>query len=377
MELGQAETLRVLYQHDGGVGDVDAYLDHRGGHEHVDLAVSERPHGGVTLLGLHPSVYQAHFEGAQIVAQPFGHGGRSLEVHFLRLVDYRIHDIRLPAGPALLSHELVDGRTATAAAHRRLYVATAGRLLPEGGDIQVAIERHGKRARDRCGRQQQHVRRLALLDERRPLFDPEPVLLVDHHQSQPVEGSFFLEQGVGTHDDSRGPTRDTVPHGGLLRWTESADQEFGYDFQRSQEFPQRPGVLLGEQLCGGHEHSLAVILHRQQHGEQGNDRLARANVSHQQTVHPLRGRHVSSDFANHPPLPSGQLEWECVLELGREVFLQFMLHAFSSPLGQISCASYDQLHVKQLVVGKPAASPLGLCDRAWAMNRRQGVSQAG
>jgi hypothetical protein len=54
-----------------------------------------------------------------------------------------------------------------------------------------------------------------------------------------------------------------------------------------------------------------------------------------------------------------------------------MLHAFSRSLGQISCASYDQLHVKQLVEGKPAASSLGLCDRAGAMNRRQGVSQAG
>ena len=82
VELGQAETLRVLYQHDGGVGNVDTYLDHRGGHENVDLAVSERSHGSVTVLGLHPSVYQAHLERAQIVAQPFGHGGRSLEIHF-------------------------------------------------------------------------------------------------------------------------------------------------------------------------------------------------------------------------------------------------------------------------------------------------------
>jgi predicted DNA repair protein MutK len=41
VQLGQAEALGVLDDHDGGVGHIDPDLDHRGGDQHRDLAIDE------------------------------------------------------------------------------------------------------------------------------------------------------------------------------------------------------------------------------------------------------------------------------------------------------------------------------------------------
>ncbi len=44
MELGDAEAVGIEHHHHGGVGDVDADLDHGGGDEHLDLPVAEGRH---------------------------------------------------------------------------------------------------------------------------------------------------------------------------------------------------------------------------------------------------------------------------------------------------------------------------------------------
>ncbi len=51
VQLGEAEPVGVEDHHAGGVGDVDADLDHGGGDQHVELAALERPHHGVLLVG--------------------------------------------------------------------------------------------------------------------------------------------------------------------------------------------------------------------------------------------------------------------------------------------------------------------------------------
>ena len=71
MELGESESLRVLDDHDGGVGDVDAHLDDGGRDEEVDLAAREVRHHGCLVLGGQASVEQPQ-------AQP-GESGRGGE----------------------------------------------------------------------------------------------------------------------------------------------------------------------------------------------------------------------------------------------------------------------------------------------------------
>ena len=48
-----------------------------------------------------------------------------------------------------------------------------------------------------------------LVRRRGPLLHPEAVLLVHHHQAQPVELDALLDQRVGPDDDLRPPVGDT------------------------------------------------------------------------------------------------------------------------------------------------------------------------
>ena len=62
VELGEAEALGALDQDHGGVGHVDAHLDHGGRHQQVGAALGEVGHGGALLVGALRAVGEPHAE---------------------------------------------------------------------------------------------------------------------------------------------------------------------------------------------------------------------------------------------------------------------------------------------------------------------------
>jgi hypothetical protein len=62
VELRQAEPFRMLDQHDRCGGYIDAYLDHGGCHQHLQLSTSKTSHDRVPLFYLQPPMYQAHLQ---------------------------------------------------------------------------------------------------------------------------------------------------------------------------------------------------------------------------------------------------------------------------------------------------------------------------
>ena len=62
MELGEAEAFGVLDDHDGGVGDVDADFDHRGGDEDMRFVFAETFHDGVFFFAGQAAVEKAEFQ---------------------------------------------------------------------------------------------------------------------------------------------------------------------------------------------------------------------------------------------------------------------------------------------------------------------------
>ena len=67
MQLGDAETVGVEDHHDRRVRHVDAHLDHRRRHEHVELATPEPSHHVVLLSARHPAVHQPESQPLQLV----------------------------------------------------------------------------------------------------------------------------------------------------------------------------------------------------------------------------------------------------------------------------------------------------------------------
>jgi len=83
VELGEAEALGVVDDHDRGVGDVDANFDDGGGDEDVDLATLEAGHGDLFVIGGEAAVEQAEAEaGERAVAEFVVHFGGGAEFRF-------------------------------------------------------------------------------------------------------------------------------------------------------------------------------------------------------------------------------------------------------------------------------------------------------
>ena len=97
VELGEAEALGALDDHQRRIGHVDADLDHRRRDQHRQLAGGEARHHRVLVRPLHPAVDQADLVVAE--AQPqhprplLGGGGVAL----LAFLDQRAHPIGLAA----------------------------------------------------------------------------------------------------------------------------------------------------------------------------------------------------------------------------------------------------------------------------------------
>ena len=65
VQLGQAEAMPVFDGHQRGVGHVNAHLDDRRAHQHLDLAAAEAVHDGVFFGRRHAAMDQAQAEGLQ------------------------------------------------------------------------------------------------------------------------------------------------------------------------------------------------------------------------------------------------------------------------------------------------------------------------
>ncbi len=375
MQLRQAEPLRVFDQHDRGPGHVDPDLDDRRGHEDIQLGSPEAPHDVVALLGLEPSVHQPHAEFGPACGETLRHRGRGPKVGALGLLDDRQHHVGLASLAALRAHELHDALPLTASSHRGADGAPARRPLTQRRDVEVSVQGEGEGARDRRSREQQHVGRGALADQRGPLLDAEPVLLVDHHQPQPVEGDALLHQRVSPHDEPRLSRAQPGAHRPFFGRRLATEQQLGSQPERRQQLLQRRRVLLGQELGRRHERGLKLVLDGKQHREEGDHRLPGADVAHEEAVHPVRRGHVGRDFAQRPLLISGELPGERHAEPGGQLAAHRERHAAPTALGHRAGADEHELQVEQLVEGEPPASRLRLGGGARPVDRPQRIGE--
>ena len=137
--------------------------------------------------------------------------------------------------------------------------------------------------------------------QRGPLLDPEPVLLVDHHQPEVGELHAGAEQGVGADHDAglaRGGAgqwrraSDAADIDPVISTTPVRDRPAASSVPPSARSPSSRGdrlqVLGGQHLGGRQQRGLAAGVDDGQHGPQRHQRLARADLALQQPLHRLR-----------------------------------------------------------------------------------------
>ena len=158
VELGEPEPFRVLDDHDAGVRHVDPDFDNRRRDEHVQLTRDERVHHPLLRVGLHASVQEtdAVFR-KDFLRQVVGHLRRRLHVDLLRLLDERVNHVDLPARVDLFPHERPHIVPPRLGLRDRFDRQPSWRHIANDGNIEIAVEREGKRPRNRCRGHHQHV----------------------------------------------------------------------------------------------------------------------------------------------------------------------------------------------------------------------------
>ena len=128
-------------------------------------------------------------------------GGARLEL--VGAFDERAHDVGLAPLRHLVPHALVHrGALERAGTHHLGDDRRApGGQLAQLGLVEVAVDEHGRGARNRRRRHHQHVGRLALLAEQVALLDAEAVLLVDHRDAEARELDAAVDQRVRADQD--------------------------------------------------------------------------------------------------------------------------------------------------------------------------------
>ena len=78
-------------------------------------------------------------------------------------------------------------------------------------------------------------------------------------------------------------------------------------------------MLFGENFGRCHERDLASAFDRLKRGERGDDRLARADVALQQSLHRRRAFQIAADFGPNALLRTRQFEWHAREQFGRQL----------------------------------------------------------
>lgn len=238
VQLADPEAVGVHHHHHGRVRHVDADLDHRGAHQHVDLPGAERAHHGVLLVAGEPAVHQPEPQILQraalqsgeelhhrdrwrqpvvvIAVAPFRGGllgfGLARLLVLVVLVDARRDDIGLPPGRDLLVDAFPrpgqPGRLLGLEDRARLDGLAPARKFAQRRGLQVSVGGQRQRPRDRGRRHHQQMRRDALRGlgpQPVSLLDAEPVLLVDDHHAEVVEFDGVLQQRMRADHDAGRP----------------------------------------------------------------------------------------------------------------------------------------------------------------------------
>ena len=244
--------------------------------------------------------------GESLALQALGHLGGRTEIGVLRLLHERVDDIHLPPFPDLSAEKIVDLAALRSGAGKGGDGPAPGRQFVEDGDVEIAIEGEGEGARDGGGRHHEHVGALALAAKRRAMGHPEAVLLVDHGQSQALEGDRALDEGVGA-DDTAGLAALHRRGGFQPRLAlDRAREEHRAHAERLEEPADGHEVLLGEDLGRSHDRRLIAGLDGGEGGEGRHHRLARSHIALEEPAHRVRLGHVGADLAPHALLGRGE-----------------------------------------------------------------------
>ena len=199
----------------------------------------------------------------------------------------------------------------------------------------------------------------ALAPEARALRHSESVLLVYHGQSEAREAHRVLHHGVSAHEYIHLSRHQTLEHIAAPASLDSSGEQFHSHVHVAQEIAYGVQMLFGENLCRSHDARLIAVAHGYEHGHECHERLARAHIALQQTVHLLARTHVVVYLMHHPLLRSGERERQMLIkERAQQVAGASEDVAPVATAAVAHVAHYVELDIEQFLKLEPLARTL-------------------
>ena len=329
MKLREAEALGILNDHDARVRHVYPHLDDCRRHENVELARVEVRHDGFLLLAPELAVHKAASHFTKHARTEFCVDLlRRRQIERFALLDERTDDVGLPALFNLLAHEVIDAVAPVRRAHEGLDRHAPWRQMLDARDVEIAVDRQGHRAWNRRRRHDEHVgREVNALFERRSLFDAEAMLLVRHDEAERGEGDRLLNQGMRADHDIDIVRLDRLVRCLALLLRQSSCQEQQPHGQILQQFAELVEMLTRQDFRRCHECSLKAVFYRLDERQEGESRLARADVALHETAHRQGKLHVLPNVAPRLFLVLRQPKRQNLTHLARKAARAEMAHA--------------------------------------------------
>ena len=187
----------------------------------------------------------------------------------------------------------------------------SARQLAQPRLVEVAVLAESERTRDRRRRHVEDMRGepgRGLGDERAALAHAEAVLLVDDGDGQRAERDRVLDQCVRPDDERALAAAQAVEQVRAARCGCRAGQQRERHRLAAEEPLDRREVLLGERLGRRHQRRLVAVLDGAQHREQRDDRLAAADLAHQEALRRALARELRAELVDRRRLVAGQRE---------------------------------------------------------------------
>jgi len=196
----------------------------------------------------------------------FGHLRGVEQIEFFGLFDERIDYVDLAALANYRVQEVVYLFARLFAPHRSYDGLSSGRHLVNDRKIEVSVDGHRERARNRrCGHNQ-NVRVVTPVYQFRALKHSEPVLFVNHHQAKPGKLHAFLYERVGADHEINLPFGYLFVKFAFARGGQRPCEHLCAIRGRSHQAFYISRVLLGEYLGRHHQCDLIAALYSQAAG---------------------------------------------------------------------------------------------------------------
>ena len=232
-------------------------------------------------------------------------GGFQLHRQLLVLLHHGADHKHLPPLLHLLADKTVEPCPVALVHGEGVHLLPPGGQFVNDGQIQIAVYDQGQGPGDGRGGHDQHVGLGPLPGEGGALVHAEAVLLICHHQGQPVIFHILTDQGMGAYDQVQLPLLELGFYRPLLLCAHGAGQLPHPQREGSQHACQRVVMLLRQNFRRGHESAGVAVFGAEPDQRRRNQSLAAAHISLHQPAHHRAGSHIRCCLGHRPPLGPG------------------------------------------------------------------------